>query len=482
MKINLLKYGKYILVFIVLCGLLSCKVTMPAYQSTASLPAGFTGAADSSKGIAAIPMRDFFQDSLLNDLIVVALKENLDLKKALQRIKMSRASLRMAKGAFIPTINAVATAGQRRFGDYTMDAIGNYDTNFSDNISEDQKLKEHLPDFYAGFQSSWEIDIWGKLRNGKRAAASRLLASEHGRTWITTSLVSEVANIYYELLALDNEMEIVNKNIVLQERAVEVIKVQKLAGRANELGVRQITAQLLNTRGLQADIRQEIIEAENYLNTLLGRYPQPIPRGKSIMDQKLPDALQAGIPAQMMLRRPDVRSAEYNFIASKADVNAARAAFFPALTLNASVGLQSFDASKLFNAGSLAYSILGGLTAPILNRNRIRADYEIAGAAGMEAFYEYQQVSIKAYQEVMNNLSRIDNLGQKAQFKAQEVEALVNAVSASNDLFATGFATYLEVIAAQRGVLEAELNLANTRKSQFQSVIGLYKSLGGGWE
>ena len=263
---------------------------------------------------------------------------------------------------------------------------------------------------------------------------------------------------------------------------MEVVKVQKLAGRANELGVRQLTAQLLNTKGLRARLQQEIVEVENQLNFILGRFPQSIERGKPIMEQRLPESIQAGVPAQMLSRRPDVQAASYALIAAKADVNAAHAAFFPSLTLSATVGLQSFDISRLFSAGSLAYSLLGGVTAPILNRNQIRTQFQIASSAGMQAFYEYQQASIDAYRDVVNNLSRMHNYDSMSRFKTEELDDLHLALAASNDLFATGFATYLEVIAAQRGVLDAELTLAQIRRDQFKSVIGLYRSVGGGWE
>jgi NodT family efflux transporter outer membrane factor (OMF) lipoprotein len=463
-------------------GLFSCASQRPEYPEVRQAPATYTANGDTTSTIARIPVRTFFRDSLLLKLIDEALRENLDLKKAYQRVMISQAALRASKGAFIPTLNGVANAGQRRFGDYTMDGIGNYDTNFSENIGDDKRIPERLPDYYVGLQSTWEIDVWGKLRNAKRAAAARVLASEQGRRWLSTMVVTEVASLYYDLLSLDNEMAIVNKNLLLQERAVEVIKVQKMAGRANELGVRQLTAQVLNTQGLRSRLKQEIVEVENRLNFLLGRFPQPIERGNPIMEQQLPESLHVGVPAQMLTRRPDVQSAALSLEAARADVNAARAAFFPTIALSASVGLQSFDITKLFSAGSLAYSVLGGLTAPILNRHQISTQFRISTAAGYEAFYEYQQVSIGAYRDVMNNLARIDNYDSMSRYKTEELNDLNLAVQASNDLFATGFATYLEVIAAQRGALDAELMLAEVRRDQFKAVIDLYRSLGGGWE
>lgn len=477
---QLFKYYIALVTAILVCG---CSVST-RYAETEPVPASFeTGIKyDSLQNVASIPIHNFFNDPYLKELIDLALKQNLDAKIALQRIRRAQAGLKQSRGAFLPAINGVVTAGNKRFGDYTMDAIGNYETNNSGTLREDQIMAEHLPDYYAGFQTSWELDVWGKLRNQKRAAAMRLLASEKGRQWIITMLVSDVASRYYELLALDNEMEIVSKNIVLQERALEVILVQKAAGRANELGVKQVAAQLLNTKGLRASIRQRIIETENHLNVLLARYPQRIQRGKPIMEQQLPEIIGAGIPSQMIARRPDIRQAELELLSTKADVRAARAAFFPSFTLTGALGLQSFRAAHFLEPGSLAYSILGGITAPLLNRNKLRADFQVVTANSLEAFYNYQKITITSYQEVINNLSMIENYDSIADFKQQEVDALYSALDASNDLFSTSFATYLEVITAQRSVLEAELSLANTRKIQFQATIGLYRSLGGGWE
>ncbi|MEJ1237477.1 efflux transporter outer membrane subunit [Chryseolinea sp. T2] len=462
--------------------LVACASQRPEYPKLREVPATYKQNSDTSSTIARIPIRSFFRDSLLLGLLDEALRENLEIKKAYQRLMISQAGLRASKGAFLPTVNGVASAAQRRFGDYTMDGIGNYDTNFSDNIGDDKRIPERLPDYYIGVQSTWEIDVWGKLRNARRAAAARVLASEQGRRWLTTRVITEVASLYYDLLSLDNELAIVNKNLLLQERAVEVIKVQKMAGRANELGVRQLTAQVLNTQTLRSKLKQDIAEVEYRMNFMLGRFPQTIERGNPIMEQRLPESLHIGIPAQMLMRRPDVQAAAYSLEAAKADVNAAYAAFFPTIALSASVGLQAFDPSKLFNAGSLAYSLLGGLTAPILNRNQISSQFRISSANGYEAFYEYQQVSIDAYRDVMTNLSRIDNYDSMSRYKTEELQDLNLAVQASNDLFATGFATYLEVIAAQRGALDAELTLAQIRRDQFKAVIDLYRSLGGGWE
>lgn len=461
----------------------SCKVAAPVKMpAQLTAPTSFTGKVDTSS-IGYIPRKAFFTDPQLNTLIDEALANNLDVKIAIQHIEAARAELVSRRSLLLPTVGVGASAGVRKFGAYTMDGVGNFDTNFSENIGEDKRIPDPLPDYFLGLQSSWEIDIWGKLKNQKKAAYARFLASEKGRQLIITSLVAQIANLYYELLALDSELEIIRENISLQQRAVELVNVQKLAGRVTELAVQQFTAQLLNTKGLEAEIRQEIIEVENALNLLAGRYPQPILRGSPITDQALPNIILTGVPSELLRRRPDIGQAELALVAAKADVQATRAAFFPSLTINSFIGLQSFKAAFLFTTPeSIAFNLLGGLSAPLLNRNQLKGIYKRATAEQMAAFYSYQQTVLIGFGEVVNSLKGIENFTEQSEFKKQEATMLQQAVASSNDLFVAGYATYLEVVTAQERVLEAELALTAVKKRQFAYLIQLYRALGGGWE
>ncbi|MBL7852247.1 MAG: efflux transporter outer membrane subunit [Cyclobacteriaceae bacterium] len=463
--------------------LVQCKVAPPVQTpEAASLPSSFPSPGDSTQNSAQVPWREFFDDPFLVKHIEMGIANNLDLKMAVQRIEMAQASVRVAKGAFFPTLSATAAVGQRKFGEYTMDGIGNFDTNFSTNLPPEKRVPEHLPDYWLGVQSVWEIDLWGKLRNQKKSAVARFLATEKARHLVVTSLVAEIARSYYELLALDNELVFIQENIQLQQTAVELINAQKAAGRATELAVKQVTAQLLNTQSRESLAKQMIVYHENQINLLLGRFPQPVERGRPILDQPLPREIHAGIPAQMLTRRPDIAMAELRLEAARFDVKATRAAFFPSLAITSSLGLQSFRPEKFFNTpGSMAYSVFGGLTAPVFQRNMLKADYQRASAAQMELFYEYQKLVINGFQETVTGLKRIENFQTASTLKAQEVTTLQEAVSTANDLYIAGLASYLEVILAQKNVLEAELQLAETRKEQFFSVIDLYRALGGGW-
>ncbi len=474
---------KIFLVIIITTFLGACKLAEKVQEPDLNkMPERFKETVKPTQSQSILPWREYFADSSLVTYIDEALRCNLDLKIALQRVSMAGANASMAKGALLPSLNAVTSVGQQRFGEYTMDGVGNFDTNLSSNVPEHRRIPVNMPDFYLGFQSSWEVDVWGKLRSRRKATSARLIASEKARHLIQTMVVAEVARHYYSLLALDNKLVIIRENARLQETAVTLIKAQKAAGRATELAVKQFTAQLLNTQSLEALVQQEIVRQENELNLVLGRYPQPIARGETILKQALPKELQTGLPSQLLFQRPDIRQAEFQLLASRLDVNAARAAFLPSINLTAGVGLQSFTTSVLFSTPtSAAYSILGGLVAPLFNRNVIRAEYRKASASQLESFYAYQQSILNGYLEVSTQLNKIDNLRRSYQFKSQEVKTLAEGVATANDLFVAGLATYLEVVTAQKSVLVAELDAIDTKHQQFNGAIDLYKALGGGW-
>jgi multidrug efflux system outer membrane protein len=456
--------------FVVAIALSSCKVTTPPpLPSAPTLPETYIGGTDTLTD-GSIQWRDFFADTVLVDLIETALANNLDLRTAIERIEMARAEYRIRSGALLPNVNITATSDMSTLNDNLVPE-GNRD-NTRASLDE-----EH----FLGLQASWEVDLWGRLRNEKRAAYARFLASEKGKHLLTTAIVAEVARLYYELLAVDNELEVVRKNIEFQTIALEIINIQKMGGRATELAVQQASAQLLNTRALEKEKEQRIVELETEINLLLGRYPQPIPRPRNISDLVLPPTMHEGLPASLLLNRPDIQQAELELAAAKANVQAARAAFFPTLRIFPYAGLNSLDAATLLSPESLATGVLAGLSAPLFNQNRIRANFSRSVAERQAAFYNYQKAIIAGYGEVVNNMRAIDNLEEVYDLKEEEVATLLDAVSTSNVLFTSGYASYLEVITAQKSVLEAELQLANVKKNIFHSVVGLYRALGGGW-
>lgn len=460
---------------------LSCAMPKPVSINKAEiLPAAFQQSTDSAS-IATLPKKIFFPDKALQELIDTAIANNADIRIAVQRIAASRAGLGIAQGLTKPGLDAIVSTGVDKFGDYTMNGLGNYDMNLSPNIRKDQQIPLNMPDLFVGFRSSWEADIWGKLSNQKKAALNRFLATEQARKWVTTQLVSQVAELYYELLALDKELEILQRNIKLQENGVEIVKVQKAGGRATELAVQQFTAQLLGTKSMLNVMKQRITATENLLCAISGKYDFKIKRGAGITDLNLPGEIQIGIPAQLLANRPDIKEAEFLLEAAGAEVEASRKAFLPSLNISAYTALNSFKTSVLFSPQSLTYGLLGGLVTPVLSKNMLKGNYQLASAAQQEAFELYRKHIIYAYHEVQTNLSGIDQYNKIYDLKVQETKGLQAAVSASNDLYMGGAATYLEVVTAQRGVLEAELDQINSKKTVFVYLINLYRSLGGGW-
>lgn len=461
-----------------------CAVKQPLKTpDTIKPPVSFNEEVEQETDAQLVSWRNVFDDPVLVALIDTAISRNPDMMIATQRIEMARSVIMARHGAMLPNLNAEIAGGGRKFGDYTMDGVGNYDTNFSPNLDDDRMLPApFLPDYFLGVRSTWEIDIWGKMKAQKKAAIQRFLASEKGRHLIQTELVSSVANLYYEMLSLDYELGIIQRNIEIQEKATEIISIQKEGGRATELAVRQFTAQLLNTQSLEFEIKQRIVETENQLNLLLGRFPQEIPRGESIFAQNLPGNFNLGAPLQMLSRRPDIQQSQLLFAASNEDLQAARLAFLPALSISAHMGFNAFAGSLWFAPGSIAYSALGGLTAPLLNRKGLKADKAYKMAESIEAFHNYNKSVLNAYQEVISYNKALENLAQMSTFKRREVTALQQAVAISNDLFVGGAASYLEIFTAQKSVLEAEIQLTEMQQKQFQASIQLYRALGGGWE
>jgi NodT family efflux transporter outer membrane factor (OMF) lipoprotein len=410
-------------------------------------------------------------------LIDTALNSNWDVLAAYQRIQMAQSDVLFNSGALKPFVDAGLTISQRKFGLYTMDGAGNIST-----YMEPEKIVPiHLPDYYPGIHASWEADIFGKLRNRKRAAANLYLASVEGRNFVVTNLIADIANNYYGLMALDNKLSILNETIVLQEEAYEMVKVQKDAGTVNALAVKQFEAQLLNSKSLSVEVRQQIIELESQINFLLGRYPQHIIRD-SLQTINLPSQINSGLPTQLLSNRSDIRQAEFELEAANADVKAARAAFYPSLNFNGSIGFQAYKTSLLFQTPeSYAYSLIGSLAAPIFNRSAIKAEFRMANARKLDALYNFQKSVVNAYMEVYNTVAGLSSLDEIYSLKTAESKALTESVETSSELFKTGRADYIEVLLAQQKALQSRLELVNVRNRQLSATVDLYRALGGGW-
>jgi outer membrane protein, multidrug efflux system len=442
------------------------------------MPAAFNGSADTINTME-VNWRRFFSDKYLLALIDTAVTNNPDLMMTLQEIEIARNKVRMRHGELFPTVLAGGAIGIEKVGRYTSQGAGDA----SADITPGKLVPEHLTDFNLGFNASWEADIWGKLRSAKKAVFAKYLGSIEGRNFVMTNLIAEVANSYYELLALDSQLHIIRQTIELQKNQLDIVRVQKEAAVVTELAVKQFEAQVLHSQGLEYDVLQQITENENKINFLLGRYPQKIVREGSSLQTQLPAEIRTGIPAQLLKNRPDIKQAEMGLVAAKWDLKTAKMAFYPSLHISGVLGIQAFKPSYIFRMPeSLAYSLIGDIAGPIINRNAIIAEYKTANAVQIEAMYDYQQTVLNGYVDVTNEVSNINNLEKLYRIKSAEVETLTRSIDISNDLFKSARANYLEVLTAQRDALSAGLELIDVKKRQLNAVTNVYRALGGGWQ
>lgn len=459
--------------------LIGCNAPMATtLQSQAPLPSFYENSTDTTN-VANVPWRTFFKDQNLINLIDKALTNNQELQITIQEIEMSKNDIRIKNGAILPSVGVKAGAGLEKVGRYTSQGAGDASTE----IKPGTETPDPLGDFTVAAYANWEVDIWKKLRNSKKAAVSRYLASVEGKNFMTTNLVSEIASSYFELVSLDRQLEIVKQNISIQTNALEIVKAQKEAARTTELAVQKFRAEVLNTKSLEFDILQQIKQTENQLNFLVGQYPQEIKRTTSNFLEIDPTKMDVGTPAQLLQNRPDIKQAELELAAAKLDVKVARAEFYPSLGLTGSLGFQAFKPSLLFTLPeSLLYGIGGDLMAPLLNRNAIKAEYKNANARQLQALYNYQKVILNSYLEVSTSLSKVENIKKSYDLKSEKVVALNKSIEVAGALFASARVDYFEVLMTQRDALESKLDLVETKRDQLNTTIALYKNLGGGWK
>ncbi|WP_318271321.1 TolC family protein [Sphingobacterium cellulitidis] len=459
-----------------------CKVPQATQKKENKiLPTAFTDslAVQDSSNSGNVKWREFFTDPNLISLIDTALKNNQELNITLQELEIAKNDIMLRKGALKPIVGLGASGGIEKVGRYTSQGAGDASTE----ITPGHEMPDPLGDLNLSVFAHWEVDIWKKLKDSEQAAVNRYLATVEGKNFVLSSLIAEVANSYYELLALDNQLAIIRQNILLQEKALEVVKIQKEATRVTELAVKKFEAEVAKTKGMEFSTLQQIKETENRINFLLGRYPQTIARNQANFIDLVPATVKTGIPSQLLNNRPDILQAEHELAAAKLDVQVARKEFYPSLDISAAFGLQAFKPSYLFRLPeSLLYNLAGDLTAPLLNKAAIKAEFNSANSRQIQAIYNYERTLLNAFTEVSTQLSNIDNLEKGYTYKNQEVDALNKSIDVSNELFKSARADYLEVLMTQRDVLDAKLELIETKKQQLNAVVNVYKALGGGWK
>ncbi|MCF8714808.1 efflux transporter outer membrane subunit [Joostella atrarenae] len=475
----MLQYKKtYLVGIIAITTLYSCVPAIKSMEADTSELEQLETQSNDTLNTARVKWQDYFTDPYLDTLIGEALENNQELNITLQEIQIAKSEVRAKKGEYMPSIGLGAGAGIDKRARYT--SLGANDA--TTDIRPGEEMPDPLPDFMLGAHASWEVDIWGKLHTAKKAAVSRYLSSVEGKNFVITNLIAEIANSYYELLALDNQLAIVKQNVEIQSNALRIVKLQKEAARVTELAVRKFEAEVLHTKSLQYDIQQQITETENKINFLAGRYPQTIERDSKSFSDLTPIEVHTGLPSQLLENRPDVKQAELELAASKLDVKVAKKRFYPSLDISAAIGYQAFDTKYLFTSPeSLLYNIAGELTAPLINRSAIKADYYSANAKQIQAVYNYEQTVLNAYIEVANQLAKIDNIKQSYDLKSEEVAALNKSIEISNVLFKSARADYMEVLLTQRDALDSKFELVETKMQQMNAMVDMYRALGGGW-
>ena len=465
-----------IIVLLAIIFLSACKIpALVSKQEGNKVPAYYNNAQDTTN-IASIKWRQYFSDPYLIALIDSALKNNQELNIALREIEMDNNEILARKGEYLPFVNIAGVAGVDKTGRYTWDGLSEEDLK-----ANPDKAPKHIGDFRAGIYASWELDVWKKLRTAKKSATLKYFSTIEGKNFIVTNMIAEISSSYYELLALDNMMSIVKQNIELQKNALHMVKLEKEAAKVSQLAVNRFEAQLLHTQNLLYDIQQKIVETENKINFLAGRYTQHVARTTTLLNDIPIEMVQSGIPSQLLLNRPDIRQAELALAASKLDVQVARANFYPSFRLSAGTGFTAFNPSFVFSPESLLFNLVGDAVGPLINKNGIIAAYKNANEKQIVSAYQYERTILSAFIEVANHLSMINNYKNSYETKFKEVEILNQSVDISNKLFISTKADYIEVLLTQREALDSRIELIETKLKQLQAKVNIYRALGGGW-
>lgn len=421
------------------------------YRQAAAISADTTS-------IASLSWRELFTDSKLQALIETGLQNNTDLNIARLKVTEAEATLMTSRLAYLPSISFEPSGTLRSVDGNAM--TKSYDIAAS---------------------ASWEVDIFGKLTNAKRGAKAALEQSEAYRQAVQTQLIATIANSYYSLLMLDAQLDISERTAAIWGENVRAMKALKAAGDATELAVAQSEASKLSVDASIASLRQQIDQMENTLTALLGIAPQKIDR-TTIGEQRFPTELAAGVPLQLLQRRPDVRQSEAALAQAFYATNAARAAFYPSITLSGSAGWTNAAGAAITNPGQWLFTAVGSLVQPLFNRGRNIANLRIAKAQQEEALLSFRQSLLDAGTDVNNALIQWQTARQRQQIDQQQILSLESTVRSSELLMQYSSQNYLEVLTARQTLLQAELTAVSDRFDEIQGVINLYHALGGGAE
>ncbi len=439
----------------------------------------------SSDNSANVMVEDFFPDPMLLNLIHQALVNNQELRIMNEDVLIASYEILARQGAYFPFVTAGGGISLNKVSQFTIEGAGIRD----DPFLPGKFFPNPLPNFALGPTFFWTPDIWRQLHNARDAAGQRYFAIGQGRNYFVTQLIAEIADNYYGLIALDKRLENLDNIIALQEQNLAFAQAAKQFARGTELAVQRFLAEVRRNQSEKLIVKQDIIQVENRINFLVGRFPQPVERlsGNTIdqyINLKL-HPLSIGVPAQLLQNRPDIRQAENEIRAAGLDVLVAKKRFLPVGTITSGVGYEAFNMRYLFiTPEALVANVAGNLAGPLINFKAIKADYLGANARQLQTIYHYQRVIINAVNEVVNRISKVQNYLKSIEIKKQAVTALELSVMAATSLFQNPRAgvnvDYLDVLTAQRELLDARRILIDTKREQLSAIINTYQALGGG--
>ena len=434
-------------------------------------PENFRGQATPGEtaSLADAPWWEAFGDPALKALIQEALAGNYNVRIAAARVQQARAQAAGAKSPFYPQLSYQADALQSR-------GLSNL---FGLPPTQGQSPESTL--YLGAITMNWELDIWGRIRRSSEAANAQLLASEEGRRAVLLSLVSDVAQAYFELLELDARLSIAVQSAEAYQSTLKLFQDRLEFGVASQLQTSRAEGNLAQASATIPEIQSQIAAKENQLSTLLGRNPGPIERGRPLFDQDVMPTVPAGLPSALLERRPDLRRVEQELVAANAQIGAAKALFFPQLSLTGLLGKASPELSALTAGTSTIWQAGGMITGPIFQGGKIYQNYKATVAAAEEAKWRYEQSVIQAFQEVSTSLAALEKLAGAESDQARSVKALEKSVQISNDRYLYGLSSYFEILDAQQRLYPAQYTQAQLRLNRLLAYVQLYKALGGGW-
>ncbi|HEY0272870.1 MAG TPA: efflux transporter outer membrane subunit [Chitinophaga sp.] len=463
----------YTSLLLLMVGLWACRAGRNYVQPALPLPARFQTATADTLSVGDMQWKQFFTDTALVSLIDTGLQHNYDLQLAITRIDAAGEQVKQARAAFIPTVDASVGAQTNYLSKNSLNGLST--TSFL--------KKNHIEDYSVQVNVSWEADVWGKLRRQKEAALAGYLQTYEAKKAVQTRLVADIAAAYYNLLMLDEQLAIARHNVQLGDSILAIIQLQKTAGDATQLAVEQAYVQRQAAAVLIPQLQRSIALQENGLHILTGTLPGPVATRGDLRAIAPADHLSAGIPANLVSRRPDVRANELSLVAANASVGAAQANMYPVLSITAGGGLDAFKASNWFNIPNSLFGLVGGTIAqPLLQRRQLKTQYEVAKINREQAVITFKQSVLNAVGEVSNALVSIDRLGEQEVITSNRMDTLQLAIFNASLLYKAGLANYLEVITAQSNLLQSQLDFADIRRQRLSANVELYRALGGGWK